>query len=347
MSPRRTAFALALFLVLLLVPAAIAQGPADAPADADPSADAATIANTIAPPSARPHLYDPTGISFIENLRARDYGGGEMQRVRVLDDNADFTRYLITYPSDDLVVQGFMDVPKNAEPPYAAIIVAHGYVNPDNYPVLPYSTPYADALARAGFLVVHPNYRNHGGSGRGPNPMRSGYAIDVLNLVEILKSEGDVRPGGIGIFGHSMGGEVALRALVTTTDIHAAVLYGSMSADSWQNWNLINNKWAGGWFLFDGPFNPWRDREAFRLSSPIAFLDDVQAPIQLHHGTADDTAPYGWATDLAQRLHDHGKDAELFTYPGAGHSFWTGSAAYNALMARSIAFFDARLRNGP
>ena len=53
------------------------------------------------------------------------------------------------------------------------------------------------------------------------------------------------------------------------------------------------------------------------------------------------------ATDLHQRLLDAGKPAELYSYRGAGHSFWTGSAAYNALMARSIAFFDAHLRADP
>ena len=291
---------------------------------------------------------DPTGMSFISSLRARSYGGGEMERVRVLAETPDFTRYLIRYPSDGLTIQGFMNVPTGVEPPYRVVVVAHGYVNPDAYPLLPYTTPYADALASAGFLVVHPGYRNHTGSDDGPNPFRSGYTIDVLNLVALLKQQPDVRPDAIGLFGHSMGGEVTIKALVVRPqDIHAAVLYGAMGADAWENWNLINWKWAGGWFLFDGPFSPWRDRAAFRLASPSAFLADVAAPIQIHHGTADDTAPYEWATDLHQRLLDAGKPAELYSYRGAGHSFWTGSAAYNALMARSIAFFDAHLRADP
>ena len=88
------------------------------------------------------------------------------------------------------------------------------------------------------------------------------------------------------------------------------------------------------------------EREAFRLSSPSSYLDDVTAPIQIHHGTADDTAPVRWATRLAADLRDHGKDVELFIYPGAGHSFGIGGAAYTAMMARSIAFFDGHLKAG-
>ncbi|MFN8475202.1 MAG: alpha/beta fold hydrolase [Anaerolineae bacterium] len=324
-------------LAALFTSVALAQGPSDGDDGGD--GDPASTAH-----SAGPVVGDPTGISFIENLRARSYGGGSIERLRVIEDNDDFTRYAIRYPSDDISIAGFMDVPKGVEPPYPAVIVAHGFVAPSSYTLLPYSTPYADALARAGYLVVHPNYRNYGASGQGPNPMRSGYAIDVLNLIGILKTMPDVRGDAIGLFGHSMGGEVALRVLVATTDVRAAVLYGSMSADTWENWNLINNKWAGGWFLFDGPFSPWRDREAFRLSSPSSFLDDVTAPIQIHHGTADDTAPLRWATSLAASLRDHGKDVELYTYPGAGHSFGIGGAAHNTMMARSIAFFDSHLK---
>ena len=286
---------------------------------------------------------DPTGMSFISSLRARSYGGGEIERVRVLAETPDFTRYLIRYPSDGLNIQGFMNVPKGVEPPYRVVVVAHGYVNPDYYPLLPYTTPYADALARAGFLVVHPSYRGHTGSDDGPNPFRSGYTIDVLNLVALLKQQPDVRPDAIGLFGHSMGGEVTIKALVVRPqDIHAAVLYGAMGADAWENWNLINWKWAGGWFLFDGPFSPWRDRDAFALASPINYLDLVQTPVQIHHGRWDDTVPFAWSANLTDALQEHGKEVEFYAY-NASHSFGVGSVAYNMLMQRSIAFFDAHL----
>jgi len=53
-----------------------------------------------------------------------------------------------------------------------------------------------------------------------------------------------------------------------------------------------------------------------------------------------------WATSLAAGLGEHGKDVELFIYPGAGHSFGLGGAAYTAMMARSIAFFDSQLKAG-
>lgn len=281
-------------------------------------------------------------IAFIDNLRSRSYGGGDIQVVRVLQDTPAFTRYLIQYPSDGLMIGGFMNVPKGVPQPYPAVIVAHGYVNPNNYAVVNYTAPLADALARAGYLTVHPNYRNHSGSDSGPNPFRAGYAVDVLNLAAILKQRPDVKADGIGILGHSMGGGVALKALVAGSDIRAAVLYGAMSGDEAENFAAIQ-RWSGGTGTRETPYTPTGDAEAFRRASPVNYLDAVQVPVQIHHGSADNQVPPAWSADLDTRLQAAGKTVELFTYPGAPHFFPTGSAAYNSMIARVIRFFDKHL----
>ena len=68
----------------------------------------------------------------------------------------------------------------------AAETLPDGYVNPAVYDTVAYTTPHADDLARNGFLVIHPNYRNHPPSESGDNRFRVGYAIDVLNLVGLV-----------------------------------------------------------------------------------------------------------------------------------------------------------------
>ena len=59
-----------------------------------------------------------------------------------------FTRTLITYPSDGLTIYGFVNVPVG-EGPFPVIIAVHGYVEPEVYSTLDYTTRYADGLARA------------------------------------------------------------------------------------------------------------------------------------------------------------------------------------------------------
>ena len=87
------------------------------------------------------------------------YGEGELQVEEVLNVTNAFTRTLITYPSDDLTIYGFMNVPKG-EGPFPVVLVLHGYVDPARYNTLTYTTGYADTLAGAGYLVIHPNFRN-------------------------------------------------------------------------------------------------------------------------------------------------------------------------------------------
>jgi dienelactone hydrolase len=94
------------------------------------------------------------------------------------------------------------------------VVLLHGYIRPDLYHTLTYTTRYADALARAGYFVLHPNFRNYPPSDEGPNPFRVGYAVDTLNLLALVQKQG-AKPGPlekadprrIGLFGHSMSGD--------------------------------------------------------------------------------------------------------------------------------------------
>ncbi len=128
-----------------------------------------------------------------------------------------FTRTLIRYPSDGLTISGFMDVPRG-DGPFPVIIALHGYVDPSVYTTLDYTTRYADALASAGYFVLHPNLRSFPASDDGQDLFRVGMATDVLNLIAILKDAGG-KPGPlqkadathIGMWGHSMGGGITTR----------------------------------------------------------------------------------------------------------------------------------------
>ena len=73
-------------------------------------------------------------------------------------------------------------------------------------------------------------------------------AIDVLNLVAIIKSTGGqpgpletVDPQRIGMWGHSMGGGVTTRVITVSPDVKAAVLYSAMSGDEAKNYEAIGN----------------------------------------------------------------------------------------------------------
>jgi dienelactone hydrolase len=285
---------------------------------------------TVVPPTATTPPHTPTPDPYanltIDALTARSYGGGQLEIIHTLEENETFTRYLITYPSDGLTVYGFMNVPNEGND-FPVALVLHGYIDPAEYDTLDYTQRYADALVEAGYFVIHPNFRNYPPSDEGPNPYRIGYAVDVLNLIAIIREQsqdpfGYLRRADedrIHLWGHSMGGGVTLRVLTVNHEpyLRAAVLYGAMSGDERQNYEQIQI-WSGGQ---TGSFELAASEAQLAQISPIFFLDRINTPISIHHSEADETVPAAWSTDLCERLQALGKRVECFTYYATPHTF--------------------------
>ncbi len=268
---------------------------------------------------------DPYVEYTVDNLRARRYGDGLLEEAEIMQETPLFTRYLITYPSDGLTIYGFMNVPKNATAPLPVVLVLHGYVNPAEYDTLGYTTEHADFLAEHGYLVIHPNYRNYPPSSTGANDLRAGFAVDVLNLIALVQKQGGqpgplqgADPTDISLWGHSMGGGIALRVLVVNPDVRAAVLYGAMSGDEYKNFQRIF-EWTDG---RSGQEELAISPEEMARIAPINHLDAITAAIAIHHGTADSQVPLGWSVELCEKLRELGKIVTCYTYDGQPHYFW-------------------------
>ena len=299
------------------------------------------VATTTPTFTSTPDPYD--GLT-ITDLATRSYGGGELQVVEILDVTNAFTRTLVTYPSDGLTLYGFMNIPPG-EGAFPVALVMHGYVPPEPYNTLTYTTRYADALARAGYLVIHPNYRNWPPSDEGPDLFRVSHAVDALNLIAIIRDQAgqtgpleQADPDFIGLMGHSMGGGITLRTITVSNDIQAAALYGSMSGDEAKNFERILY-WSGGARGQEELDTPAEDLERI---SPIYHLDRITAPVSIHHGDNDGTVPLEWSLDLCEQLQALNQEVECFTYPGQPHTFQGESD--QLFIQRVIDFFDQHSR---
>jgi len=259
----------------------------------------------------------------IPSLRSRQYGGGEIENLGVLSQNEKFLRYSIRYPSDGLKISGYVNVPKG-KGPFPVIIVLHGYANPSEYDILDYTTGVTDEYASEGYFVVHPNYRNFRPSESGDTLFRVGYAVDVLNLISLLE-ENSGKPGlfekanteRIGLWGHSLGGSIALKVGVINSSIKAIVLYAPMSGDEQKNSQFFH-------FLTGSQTNQQELRatiDSFAAISPDHFYENMNAAVQLHHGTGDSVIPIMWAEETCNKLKEAKVKVECFYYDGAEHTF--------------------------
>lgn len=273
--------------------------------------------------------------SFIEGLRQRDYKPSQIIIESTLANNGVYTGYIFSYSSDGLKVYGRMNVPTGAGP-FPIIILNHGYFNQSSFISGDGTQTMADILARNGYLTLASDYRGFGKSendsqgSRGHNP---NYAIDILNLIASVKNLDKADTNKIGIWGHSMGGEVALRTIEVSDKVKAVVLWAPTSADASENAAFYGRGRHG-----ISP-SPNQDTDG---TSPGNYLRYINAPISLHQGLADTEVNPGWSKKLNEELQEEGKAVEYFEYPGQDHNFRI--LGWDTISKRTIEFFDKYLK---
>jgi len=296
----------------------------------------------------------------IQAMRQTPYPGSDIVIEDTLDPGANYSRYYASYQSEGLTIYALLTVPKG-EPPdsgWPSIVFNHGYIPPSQYRTTQRYVAYVDQLARHGYIVFRIDYRGHDrsdgtASGAYGDP---GYTVDVMNAVSALQRFPQADPQRIGMWGHSMGGYLTLRAMVISPDIKAGVIWAGVVAsypDLFSRWHrgsgptptprsTYGRGWRSGWSNLYG--TPAENPEFWNAVSANSYLQDLSGALQLHHGTADESVPLEFSEILYQQLQDAGKAAELYTYEGDNHNL---SNFFSMAMTRTIEFYDRYLKGVP
>ncbi|MEZ4709380.1 MAG: alpha/beta fold hydrolase [Caldilineaceae bacterium] len=333
-------------------------GAALAPATVETAANSATTQS--AAPVATPEPLVPLAPGelhplTIERMRQESYPGSDIVIEQVLDAGVNYDRYLASYLSAGNKIYAMLTVPRGEMPAagWPVIVFNHGFIPPEIYRTTERYVAYLDAFARNGYIVLKSDYRGHGFS---EGDATGGYATpaytdDVLNAVSSIKRYPAADPNRIGMWGHSMGGQITLRAMVVTKDIKAGVIWGGVVAsypDLLERWRRRNNdtpppttstnrsrRWRKE---LTEQFGAPEENPAFWASiSPNSYLTDLSGPIQLHHSTLDESVPVELSQLLRDEIQAVNGTVEYYEYVGDNHNI---SANFNTAAARSVAFFD-------
>jgi dipeptidyl aminopeptidase/acylaminoacyl peptidase len=294
----------------------------------------------------------------IESMRQRDYPGSDVTIIESLPPGANYSRAIASYLSEGLRVNALLTIPFGDPPAggWPVIIFNHGYIPPDEYQTTERYIAYVDNLARNGFIVFRPDYRGHADSeGTATGAYGSpDYVIDVLNAVASMRRFPAADPDRVGMWGHSMGGYITLRAMVIDPDLRAGVIWAGVVAPyadlltRWRRTPVVSGTptatlslrgWRWGMFSVYG--SPDENPAFFASISAHSFLSELSGPIQLHHGTADTSVPHEFSERLFEQLQQAGVESELYLYEGADHNL---SEPFSTAMLRTIEFFNRYLK---
>jgi dipeptidyl aminopeptidase/acylaminoacyl peptidase len=322
-----------------------------------------TSSSTItATPTETPLVFEVGQELTIQYLRNLQISGSPITFERQLADRSNYHQHLVSYLSEGNKIFGLLTIPF-VEPPeggFKAVVFNHGYIPPDAYRTTERYTAYVDYLARSGFVVFKIDYRGHGESQGEPSGsyFSPGYTIDAIAALKSLQELDFVDPQGIGMWGHSMAGNLTLRAMLVEPDIQAGVIWAGAvySYDDFGQYGIDDNTYRPPTSSETGDLPDFRRRrqqifetygrpdtqvnywKAVSLTENIEFLEH---PLQLHHAQDDAVVSIGYSFDLAVVLRENGKTYEFYEYEGGGHNLV--SPYFEQAMFRTVAFFRDNL----
>jgi dienelactone hydrolase len=168
------------------------------------------------------------------------------------------------------------------------------------------------AFAKAGFLVVVPDYRGHNISEgleytKMPNA-HFWYTRDVIAAFRALESLPGADTREVFMWGHSMGGSITLRALMALGDeVRGASI--------------------------------WSSSPVTGADDPGYALAEIKTPLNIHHSVGDGSTPFSTSQLAYAEMSARGQTVHFHQYPGNDHLFTDGELLQ--AINEDIAFFQS------
>lgn len=327
----------------------------------------------------------------ISNLKTREYDASQIVLEKVIAEFDDYTAYLFSYTTQDKKMTGQLNMPKNTPPGsgVTTIIMVRGWVPQETYVTGTGTRNAAAVFASNDYVTIAPDFFGYGESDPKPEESWEERFQKPVNLIELIRSverletssleiSDDLVESGIeipkvkftsdriGIWAHSNGGQIALTALEALGQAIPTTLWAPVTApfpysvlfygDELDDEGKVQRAWLA---ILE------RDYDVLEFSL-TQHLDLLTGPLQLHHGTADESALQVWSDEFVAKIDNENESREneneklatlsaelnpadqvlepiditYHTYPGANHNL---QPVWNIVVQRDLEFFRREL----
>lgn len=284
-----------------------------------------------------------------ENLRKTQFKPSEITIGKNLKNEESFASYIFYYSDAGKKVSGLFNIPKK-QGTFPIIVMFRGYVDREIYTIGEGSRRAGEVFAQNGFITLAPDFLGYGESA---SPSASSIeerfqtyttALSLFpSLSNLNKALGEAKINAkadtekIDIWGHSNGGHIALSVLAITGKSYPTVLWAPVSKPFPYSILYFTDEFDDhGKALRKTVADFEKDYDAEKYS-PSNFYEWIEAPLQIHQGSADDAVPKRWSDQLVTDLKELGKDVEYYIYPGSDHNL--SPDGWSAAVNRSVMFY--------
>jgi dipeptidyl aminopeptidase/acylaminoacyl peptidase len=259
-----------------------------------------------------------------------DRGSGEVRRLNAFDRESAALlspeRPFSFQASDGRTLHGYVIRPRGIDGPAPLVVQIHGGPWARDY-WRPAAFNTDQLLANRGYAVITVNYRGSWGYGRefmmASNQEYSGrLQQDIAEAAQWAINVGIADRSRMAVLGGSFGGFSVLAQLIQKRhDWRCGIDVVGVA-----NWPRVIDNWPAFWrnrHLFEmtfGDVGKPEERARMLANSPLAHVDEIEAPLLVIHGANDVRVLRQDSDEVVARLRKLGRPVQFLTFPDEGHS---------------------------
>lgn len=235
---------------------------------------------------------------------------------------------------------------------YPLIIMFRGYVDVNIYQTGIGTKNAADYFSENGFITIAPDFLGYANSSKEASNIfetRFQTYTTAISIIETILKNGlqiddkSWDKKNIFIWAHSNGGQIALTALVSKEYNIPTTLWAPVTKPFPYNILYYTDESEDRGKLIRAELSDFEKLYNTDNFSYDLFLTNLNTPLQIHQGSADDAVPIEWSQEFINLLKKNDyKNYEFFIYNGADHNM---KPNWSTVINQDLTFFNKFLNN--